>query len=192
MISTKFFNTSPRGARFGGESEVRAINKNHEEKEIQNHRYTLWRRWGADNPRNHPGDYLRSMVAFIGLNPSTATPEKLDPTLTRCERFAKDWGYLGFIMLNLFSYRATSPGDMKKVIDPTGDPVNIDAIYQVTKASGLVVCAWGNHGSFMNRSRTLLNLLRVGKIDHSHLGLTKSGEPKHPLYLKSTTIPVSF
>lgn len=46
---------------------------------------------------------------FIGLNPSTADESKDDPTIRRCIRFAKDWGYGGLLMMNAFAFRATDP-----------------------------------------------------------------------------------
>jgi hypothetical protein len=56
----------------------------------------------------------------IGLNPSTADHRKLDPTLRRVRNFAQKWGLGGFVMLNLFAYRATEPRDMKRAEDPVG------------------------------------------------------------------------
>lgn len=188
-----YFNDQLAGATFGGDKELRAINKNREPEKIFNHRYTLWR---LDPEKAWEGisldQKLHRMVAFIGLNPSTALPEKLDPTVTRCERFAKDWGYDGFIMLNIFSYRATSPTDMKRAKDPTGDPVNIDAIRGVCQQAGRVVCCWGNHGVHLNRGNQVRDILQHDNIDLKHLGLCKTGQPKHPLYLKATTKPISF
>ena len=49
----------------------------------QRFRYTLTRTW----------DETKSGVAFICLNPSTATATEDDPTIRRCIGFAKTWGY---------------------------------------------------------------------------------------------------
>ena len=46
-------------------------------------RYRLTRRWAA-GPR----------IAFIGLNPSIANAEILDPTVTRCVRRARAMGFM--------------------------------------------------------------------------------------------------
>ena len=62
-------------------------------------RYTLWRQWGR----------VVKTVAFIGLNPSTADEQVDDPTVRRCIRFAKDWGYDAMWMMNIFAFRATDP-----------------------------------------------------------------------------------
>lgn len=53
-------------------------------------------------------------LVCIGVNPSTATPDKLDPTLRRVKAFAKKLGYDGWIMLNLYPQRATKPNNLHK------------------------------------------------------------------------------
>ena len=63
-------------------------------------RYTLLRRW-------EPANLI--VVAFIGLNPSTADETLDDPTIRRCIGFAKAWGAGGMYMLNLFGWRSTDP-----------------------------------------------------------------------------------
>ena len=48
----------------------------------------------------------------LGVNPSTAAPEHLDPTLQSVQRIALNNGFDSFIMLNVCAQRATSPSDM--------------------------------------------------------------------------------
>lgn len=149
------------------------------------YRYTLWRRWVDDCP-------LSRMVAFIGLNPSTADESVNDPTVTRCINFARSWGYDGMVMLNLFAFRATDPKVMKAHAEPIGSS-NDDAIRDVASEIAEVVFAWGNHGLYKGRGDHVAEM--VGQLDgvtqvgvySSHLGLTGSLQPKHPLYLKATT-----
>ena len=40
-------------------------------------------------------------LACLGINPSTATPEKLDRTMLSVKRIANYNGYDGFLMLNI-------------------------------------------------------------------------------------------
>lgn len=169
-----------QGATFGGGKSVRRIGKSSGLVEIDDHRYTLWRRFT-------PGAPLSRMVAFIGLNPSTATPEKLDPTVSKCEHWAKAWGFDGFVMLNLFSYRATEPEEMKAAYVNTGIEwvKNIDAVLSVCECAGLVVCCWGNHGRWNNMADDLHGAFAINSISTLHaLAINKTGEPKHPLYHK--------
>ena len=50
----------------------------------------------------------------IGINPSTAAPDALDPTLQSVERIAHANGYDSFLMFNVYAQRATRPDDMER------------------------------------------------------------------------------
>jgi hypothetical protein len=139
------------------------------------YRYTLWREYDMFNP---------SYVMFIGLNPSTADEVQDDPTIRRCIGYAKDWGYGALCMMNLFAFRATDPRVMKSAKDPVG-PENDAWLARCARDAGLVVAAWGAHGSYRDRDEEVLKL-----IDNVMcLGKTKEGYPRHPLYLKRTEKP---
>src|SRR5574337_58428 len=139
------------------------------------YRYVLWRIWDESKP----------MCAFIGLNPSTADEVKNDPTVTRCINYAKAWDCGGLYMLNIFAYRATDPKVMKAQNDPIG-PENNKHLDLYTGMSEIRIAAWGTHGSYLNRGRDVAALLANLKC----LGITQSGHPKHPLYLRSDTKPI--
>ena len=49
----------------------------------------------------------------VGINPSTAAPDRLDPTLQSVERVALSNGYDSFLMFNVYAQRATRPDDME-------------------------------------------------------------------------------
>lgn len=143
----------------------------------EQYRYRLWRNWGGD-PSN--------LIAFCGLNPSTATHEVNDPTVTRCINYAKAWGYSGMFMLNCFAWRDTDPKLMKKAIEPVGIE-NDEAIRQVVSECSMVVAAWGAHGRYRDRAAKVLELLK--DVDLYALRITKTGQPQHPLYLPSKLKP---
>ena len=136
------------------------------------YRYTLERGWNDDLPK----------VAFVGLNPSTATGTMDDPTIRRCVNFARDWGYGSMTMINLFAFRATSPKDMKSEYDPIGC-MNNEFICSVAGTSQKIVIAWGNHGNHAGRDQQVLKLLENGSL-HC-FGITKAGQPVHPLYQRN-------
>lgn len=138
------------------------------------YRYSLWRVWAGDLT-------TARMVAFIGLNPSTADERQDDPTVRRCKAFAQSWGYDGFWMLNLFAFRATDPQVMKACSRPVGDE-NDATLKRIHTESSLTVACWGLHGSHAGRSEEVLKLL--DPPIHC-FGMTKGGEPLHPLYLPS-------
>ena len=56
-------------------------------------------------------------LVCIGINPSTAQPGALDPTLKSVERLAVANGFDSWIMFNVYPQRATDPNDMDKVPD---------------------------------------------------------------------------
>ncbi|MBA3483376.1 MAG: DUF1643 domain-containing protein, partial [Pirellulales bacterium] len=70
------------------------------------YRYSLLRRWA---PPQEPDKPALRYCMFIGLNPSTADERADDPTIRRCIRFARGWGYDGLVMANVFPLRSTDP-----------------------------------------------------------------------------------
>ena len=119
---------------------------------------------------------------FVGLNPSTADETKDDNTVRRCIGFAKDWGFGSLVLVNLFAYRSTDPNALLLVADPVGAE-NDTYILAASRAVERVVVAWGTKGTLLGRDKRVASLL-----PHSHcLGVTKSGHPKHPLYLAAKT-----
>lgn len=136
-------------------------------------RYTLTRRTGF-------GDRT---VLFVMLNPSTATDEVNDPTITRCVGYAQTWGFGWLKVGNLSPMRATDPKDMLRMgpESPVMRSKNDDHILAMAKESDLVVAAWGTHGPAERRSDHMKGLLMRAGVDVYCLGLTKDGEPLHPL-----------
>ncbi len=141
----------------------------------RNYRYALWRTWDSSKP----------FVMFVGLNPSTADETSDDPTLTRCINYAKSWGYGGICMANLFAFRATAPSDMKASDDPIGTENN-KWLKKLAKDAALIIAAWGNDGSYLERSEQVKELLP----NLYCLNLNKSGEPAHPLYQAAKLKPM--
>ena len=141
------------------------------------YRYALWRTW----------DQSLEKLLFIGLNPSTADEVKDDPTMRRCIRFSKDFGFGGFIMANIFAFRSTDPKKLKKIKNPIGNK-NDFWIKKLNKEAGMTIAAWGTHGDYLNRgkevSRMLKNLYCLRK--------TKNGFPSHPLYLPANLKPIKY
>ena len=143
------------------------------------YRYTLWRSWDETLPR----------VAFVMLNPSKADASVNDPTIRRCIGFARDWGYGSLEVVNLFAYRATRPQHLKQASDPVGDETD-EFILAASDRAELLVLAWGNWGTLLNRDRDVLELL--GDRPSYCLGRNRSDQPRHPLYLPRQTSPVPF
>jgi hypothetical protein len=149
--------------------------------DCERYRYRLWREWDASKPK----------ACFVMLNPSTATHEVLDPTVSRCKKRAQMLGYGGFNVVNIFALRSTDPKMLYKEEDPGGDIHNSVEIYLTAKASGIVICGWGSHGKLKNRGPHIARQLQERFPEKTHyLKLNSDGSPAHPLYLPYELKPV--
>ena len=149
--------------------------------DCERYRYMLTRVWVPEGRK----------ALFIMLNPSTATEVQNDPTVERCERRARALGFGAFRVLNIFAWRDTDPKAMRAAEDPVG-PGNDAAIQQSLAWADQVICAWGTHGAHLNRGPAVEALLRQAGVALFHLGLSKAGHPKHPLYIGYDVQPVSW
>jgi hypothetical protein len=136
------------------------------------YRYRLRRQW-----RQPPG----RPVLFVLLNPSTADAVRDDATIRRCLGFARAWGYGALEAVNLFALRTTDPALLRRAGDPVG-PENDAHIAAAVAAADLVVAGWGAHGAYRARDQEVIALI-LRQQALWHLGLTRDGRPRHPLYL---------
>tara|TARA_R110000737_G_scaffold111540_2_gene144565 strand:+ start:1462 stop:1989 length:528 start_codon:yes stop_codon:yes gene_type:complete len=138
------------------------------------YRYALTRQWAA-GPR----------ILYVMLNPSKATEAQNDPTVERCERRARALGFGGFRVCNLFGWRETSPALLKRATAPVGsanDAALLEGAAWVGE-TGVILCGWGVHGAHLGRGAEVAGMLRGTAVPLRHLGLTKDGHPRHPLYV---------
>lgn len=145
------------------------------------YRYHLARWWEFNKPA----------ATFIMLNPSTADAEIDDPTIKRCMEFAKRWGCGGIQVVNLFALRTPSPAEMKRAYAPQG-LFNESTILHAARTSAWVMCAWGNHGSHRGQDKRVMKMLQENGVPTYCLGVTESGQPKHPLSRGKGFIPYDF
>jgi hypothetical protein len=140
-----------------------------------NYRWTLSRHWG-----------LGQALAFVMLNPSTADADVDDPTIRRCMGFAKRDGYDGIVVMNLYALRATDPKHLLVAGDAVGrenDPYLTMLLTERVRRGLPVVAAWGAWPD-RDPGRVAEVLDLVTGVDWRCLGHSKSGAPKHPLYIK--------
>ena len=132
-------------------------------------------------------DDTLSSILFIGLNPSIANTVKLDPTVSKCIRMAKNWGYGSISIVNLFSFISPFPKVLFGAEDPIG-PENDLWIENELYRHQETIAIWGNHGAYKNRCQSVLE-----KIERPLcLKRNKTGMPAHPLYLKETVLPFPY
>jgi hypothetical protein len=125
------------------------------------------------------------------MNPSTADITVDDPTVAKCGRFARSWGYGGIYVGNTFAYRATDKKSLRLVVDPIG-PENDKHLIAMAKNAALVVFAYGQpgHRTLVPRGMAVANLLLKRGITPHVLRLSKTGIPVHPMYLLESLKPV--
>ncbi|MGB3615555.1 MAG: DUF1643 domain-containing protein [Elainellaceae cyanobacterium] len=143
------------------------------------YRYSLWRVWDTALPR----------LLVIGLNPSTADATHNDPTIRRCIGFAKSWGYGSVVVTNLFALRSPYPKALRTASDPVGPQTDM-WIGRLASEADLCLVAWGNGGTLSGRDRAVGLQLARSSCPLACFGLTKQGQPAHPLYLKKTLRPM--
>ena len=141
----------------------------------------------------------KNPLICIGINPSTAAPEALDPTLKSVERIAHANGYDSFLMFNVYAQRATRPDDMEKAMNPLLHEENRKAFRYLLSLSPApaVWAAWGN---IIEKRDYLTDCMRDFLADGKAVGarwftagpLLKSGHPHHPLYLRKDTKLLDF
>ena len=135
----------------------------------------------------------------VGINPSTAAPDALDPTLQSVERIALSNGYDSFLMFNVYAQRATRPDDMEPVCNAALHAENRKAFRYLLSLSQhpAVWAAWGN---IIEKRDYLMDCMRDFAADGAAAGARwfkagpplKSGHPHHPLYLKRDTPLLDF
>ncbi len=124
---------------------------------------------------------------FIMLNPSKADASVDDPTIRRCIGFATDWGCTSLTVVNLFALRSTDPAALYDHADPRG-PENERHIDEqlALHMNGVICCAWGAEPFVEKQPWLSVLTARLMNANAQCLGITKSGMPRHPLYLKKT------
>ena len=131
------------------------------------------------------------LICF-GINPSTAVPGNLDPTVASVARFAAEQGYDGWLMFNLYPQRATNPDNMHKHFQKKIHDKNVGAISSIVRGlpSGADIwCAWGTlieKRPYLYRClKDISTILEESDCQYFTRGnISKAGHPHHPLYLR--------
>ena len=129
----------------------------------------------------------------IGINPSTADPTRLDPTLQSVERIARANGFDGFMMLNVYAQRATVPSDLDAVCNPLLHRENLEAFRHVLSMCDGTPTVWAGWGTLIEKRPYLYDCLRDMVAVGQEYGArwvtagrrSKAGHPHHPLYLRA-------
>lgn len=130
----------------------------------------------------------------IGINPSTARPGALDPTLKSVERIALRNGFDSFLMFNVYAQRATSPDDMEWTLHEELHRQNMAAFDYILSLSDSPT-VWAAWGTIIEKRDYLWDCLQdMIAIGQEHGArwvkcgrVSAAGHPHHPLYLKANS-----
>ncbi len=134
------------------------------------------------------GDLAEKTLACFGINSSTASPDRLDPTVNKVSVLAKANGYFNWVMLNVYPMRQTDPNGLPGDPDAELVDTNLSEIRRVVgKYHPDILFAYGNLIGKRKYLRECLKgiigiLKSMGYDDVLIIKLTKSGNPVHPLY----------
>lgn len=153
----------------------------------------IWDRTDDNSSRFTLGIIGPDPLVCFGINPSTAVPGNLDPTVTRVSNFAARNGFDSWVMCNVSPQISTDPKGMHLALDPELKAANEHHIAQLVNGKPLtMLAAWGvlieSRPYLVEAMRDIVSLPELVNCTWVSLGpLTKAGHPRHPLYLKSTT-----
>ncbi len=127
-----------------------------------------------------------AVFAYFGVNCSTADASIDDQTVIKWIGFTKRNGGRRFIVGNPFAFRSTDVKNLATCPDPVG-PDNQRHILEIIAAADVIVPCWGSRAKVPEKLRPHFDALKMlifasGK-PVKIFGLTKSGDPKHPLML---------
>ena len=134
-------------------------------------------------------------VICAGINPSTAEPDNLDPTLKSVARIAAANGFDSWLMFNVYAQRATRPDDMDRERNELLHRENMNAfraLLKLASTKGRVPIVWAAWGAIIEKRSWLVDCVRdmreLAAASHARWvcagKCSKSGHPHHPLYLR--------
>jgi hypothetical protein len=136
-------------------------------------RYAYKQTWDATKPH----------VLWVMLNPGTGEIEKRKrPTLGRCKKWSEEWGYGGLFIGNILATRAKSGKLLLQQAD-VNDEHNEAALRFLKEHAARTVVAWGNKWRHQQQVQRLKRIFDGSDC----FGLTKKGEPRHPLHVRKDT-----
>ena len=149
------------------------------------------------------GKYNNKPMVVFGINPSTATNDKSDTTISKVSSFAQRYGFDGYVMLNVYPVRATQMdgktrggAQLSHSFDKSIHEENLCHISQYISKECLLVAAWGvsirKRAYFMQLLRDINEIAKEKGVRWHCFGKTKAGHPSHPSRLPYNNKPMDF
>lgn len=153
----------------------------------------VWEKSADGSSRFVLGTVGENPLICFGINPSTAVPNRLDPTVTRVSAFAARNGHDSWTMFNVYAQISTDPDGLHEILDPELKADNERHIAaQVAGRPLTILAAWGtlveSRPYLLRLAHDIADLPELRSCTWVSLGTpTKKGHPRHPLYVKGTT-----
>ena len=138
-------------------------------------------------------------VICAGINPSTAEPDNLDPTLKSVSRIAAANAFDSWMMFNVYAQRATRPDDMDTERNELLHHENMEAfraLLQLAACGARTPIVWAAWGAIIEKRSWLMDCVRDMFMLGEDFGAqwvcagkcSKAGHPHHPLYLRKNEL----
>ena len=148
-------------------------------------------------------DAAKNPLFVIGLNPSLADENTDDPTFLRMKQIAKNNGFDGIIVINLSPEISSTPEGLhpaKDILAKGNQEIKkeIERVVKTLKNNLSVWCAWGDNVEKKQFSLLRDNIFEIIALFPKETrflrlyALTKSGNPRHPLYAEKDSILLDF
>ena len=147
--------------------------------EDKRHRYRLWKQWGESES---------NVCCFCLFNPLTGDSFAKDPTLVRCEQFARSWGCDGVMVVCLFSLATAF---MKDIQLEGASKHNDEVVVQEMKKAKIAVAAWGAFAEAIERGRGMMSRLKLEGVNVMCLQVV-GGFVRTPLVVDPGTNPIPY
>lgn len=130
---------------------------------------------------------IRPLIVF-GINPSTASAEKNDNTISIVEHVAEMRQCDGYLMFNIYPLRATKINDdFPDLCDNVVCDCNLEYIRERIYDGAEIVAAWGIHicdrDYFISILEKINDIVEEKNAKWICLSKTKNGHPHHPTRL---------
>lgn len=136
------------------------------------------------------------VIAYFGVNPSTADALLDDHTVMKWRGFASRMKASHFIVGNAIPFRATKVKDIPDELPEQFMKANHRYLESIIEDADLLIPCWGDRNKIKKQHwqhlETVKELCLKSDKPIVCFGLTKSGDPKHPLMLGYDTPLIPF
>lgn len=134
------------------------------------------------------GKYENKPLVIFGINPSIATKDKNDNTISIVEHISSLRKCDGYIMLNLYPLRATKIDEnYDSVCNDSISNENLKYIEDRIPEGAEIIAAWGGmitaRDYFISILNQINNIVKKKNAKWIALSITKKGHPHHPIRL---------